>query len=394
MTAAAALLLTALLARPAVAADRCAACHAGIDEKHAAVVKGFERDIHKEKGLTCAACHGGDPSKDDPGEAMDPDKGFVGVPSKADMPRFCGKCHSDPATMRRYNPSLPVDQELKYYTSHHGKLLKAGNGKVASCADCHAPHGMRPPADPTSSVYAKNIPATCGACHKRESSDYARGVHGRALLEKGDTAAPVCNTCHGNHGATPPAAASIGMVCGSCHANNMEFFQASPMAKSWAKKGFHACATCHGNHAIEKPTPELLAGGRAVCLKCHAASSPQAAAAAAMKEKLEAVEAAYLTAESSIKDAEEKGMDMEDARDALGQARMSMYQARTAVHSFQPAKVAEVADGGAALALKAGGQAQAAVLDFRNRRIGLGLATFVLTFLAGALYLRIKDADN
>ncbi|MBI5594593.1 MAG: cytochrome c3 family protein [Elusimicrobia bacterium] len=388
------LVLAAALAAPASAAvNRCAACHGGIDEKHAALVKGFERDIHREKGLTCAACHGGDPTKDDAAEAMDPEKGFVGAPSKADMPRFCGKCHSDPAAMRRSNPSLPVDQELKYYTSRHGKLLKAGDGRAASCADCHPPHGMRPPKDPTSSVYAKNIPRTCGTCHARQSSDYRAGVHGVALLEKGDTAAPVCNTCHGNHGATPPAAASIAMVCGSCHANNMEFFKASPMAKAWEKKGFHACATCHGNHAIAKPTPELLSGSHAVCLKCHAPASPQLAAAAAMKGTLLSVETAYASAEAAIKDAEVRGMDMEDARDALGQARMAMYQARTVVHSFQPAKVQEVAGGGADLARKAEGEARAAVLDFRNRRIGLGLATFVLTFLAGALYLRVKDQE-
>ena len=35
--------------------------------------------------------------------------------------------------MKRFNPSLRVDQEREYYTSVHGKLLKEGVTQVATC---------------------------------------------------------------------------------------------------------------------------------------------------------------------------------------------------------------------------------------------------------------------
>lgn len=387
--------LLAAGAADAAAADSCVKCHATLEDKHAVIIRSFPRDIHKEKGLSCASCHGGDPTKDDMAEAMDPAKGFVGVPAPAEVPGFCGKCHSDPATMRRYNPSLPTDQAAKYATSNHGLRLKGGDLKVATCVSCHPAHSIRPPQDPTSSVYVKNVADTCARCHaKGIVSDYKGSVHGKALLERGDTAAPACNTCHGSHGAAPPGAAGIGQVCGSCHVNNMEFFKASPMAKAWEKKGFHACATCHTAHGVQKPTSALLAGDAALCARCHKPADKALAVAAAIKAELDTTAAAYREAEGAIREAEEIGMDVADARDALDGARMSLYQARTAVHAFSGEAVAKSAGEGKGAAAKALASARGAVADFRNRRIGLGLSTFVIAFLAGALYLKLRDYES
>lgn len=401
-------LLLSLLAFLAVgaSADSCVTCHATLEDKHATIIKSFPRDIHKEKGLSCASCHGGDPTKDDMSEAMDPAKGYVGAPTPAQVPQFCGKCHSDPKYMRRFNPSLPTDQESKYATSNHGIKLKAGDQDVATCASCHPAHSIRPPKDPTSSVYVKNVADTCARCHadakkmsahklsSTEPAQYRASVHGKALIERGDTAAPTCNTCHGNHGAAPPGVAGIGQVCGMCHVNNMEFFKGSPMAKPWAKRGFHACATCHTAHGIQKPTSELLAGDQAVCARCHGSDSKQRAVAASMKSELDGTESAYHAAEASIREAEEKGMDMADARDALDSARTSMYQARTTVHTFSAEAVAKVAGEGKGSAGKALKAARDAVKDFRDRRVGLGLSTLVIAFLAGALYLKVRDLES
>lgn len=399
------LLALVLLAAPA-GADTCVKCHATLEDKHAVILKSFQRDIHKEGGLSCASCHGGDAAKEDMSEAMDPARGFVGVPTPAQVPQFCGKCHSDPAYMRRFNPSLPTDQESKYRTSTHGIRLKGGDENVATCASCHPAHSIRPSKDPTSSVYVKNIPDTCARCHAdakkmapykipvSQAAEYKASVHGKALLERGDTAAPVCNTCHGNHGAAPPGVAGIGQVCGSCHVNNMELFKAGPMATAWDKKGFHACATCHTAHAIQKPTTALLSGAGALCIRCHKPGSKPLAVAAAMKAELDGTQAAYHEAEGSIREAEEKGMDMADARDALDGARMSLFQARTAVHSSNGDTVAKIAGEGKAASAKARQAAVDAAKDFRNRRVGLGLSTFVIAFLAGALYLKVRDLES
>ena len=377
-------LLTLLLAVGA-AANTCVTCHADVD---------FTRDIHKEKGLSCVSCHGGDSTKEDMGEAMDPAKGFVGKPAPAEVAQFCGKCHSDPAYMRRYNPSLPTDQAAKYATSNHGLRLKGGNLGVATCVSCHPAHSMRPPKDPTSSVYVKNVADTCARCHtKGVVAEFKESVHGKALLERGDTSAPTCNTCHGNHGAAPPGVASIGQVCGSCHVNNADFFKASPMAKTWEKKGFHACATCHTAHAVKRPSTALLAGDEALCARCHKPGSQGMRVASTMKSELDGTKAAFDAALAAVGAAEEKGLDMADARDSLSGAKMALYLAHTSVHSFSPETVAKPAGESKAASAKAQEAAKAAVLDFRNRRVGLGLSTFVIAFLAGALYLKLRDYE-
>jgi len=392
--------------RAVFAKDQCVACHASLEGKHKAILRSFETDIHRESGLSCASCHGGDPSKADAAQAMSPEAGFTPAPSPADIPAFCGKCHSDPGTMKKYNPSLPVDQAVKYFTSVHGQRLKKGDDKVATCVSCHTTHAIRPSKDPLSSVYPKNIPQTCGKCHsdpKRmapykipsdQAAKYVRSVHGRALLERGDTAAPVCNTCHGNHGAAPPGVESIGRICGMCHSQNEQFFLSSPMAKPWKSRKYHICATCHTEHGIQHPTPELLSPDKGLCSRCHKPSSEPIRDAAAMRDKLVQMEGAYQSAKSAIFIAEEKGMDMSEARDLWDGSRMSFYQSRTAVHAFRPAKVAEIADKGIEAAQKAKKAADDAVEEFRFRRIGLGVASLLITFLVLAIYLKVRDIES
>src|SRR5262249_16151841 len=122
-------------------------------------------DIHKEKGLSCTDCHGGDATQDDKKLAKDPAKGYIGKPNPSQIPAFCGKCHSDAALMKKFNPSLRVDQVQEYYTIVHGQKLKAGDNNVATRVSCHGIHGIRPPDDPTSTVYALNVAETCSQCH-------------------------------------------------------------------------------------------------------------------------------------------------------------------------------------------------------------------------------------
>jgi cytochrome c553 len=110
--------------------------------------------------------------------------------------------------MKKFNPSLRVDQESEYSTSIHGRLLKSGDQKVATCVSCHGNHGVRAVKDPLAKVYALNVAETCGSCHANAGymnsyKDSARSirqlqesVHARALYEKQDLSAPTCNDCH------------------------------------------------------------------------------------------------------------------------------------------------------------------------------------------------------
>ena len=50
---------------------------------------------------------------------------FRAIKSPADIPDFCGRCHSNIEYMRHFNPSPRTDQLAEYWTSGHGKQLKA-----------------------------------------------------------------------------------------------------------------------------------------------------------------------------------------------------------------------------------------------------------------------------
>ena len=224
--------------------DECIKCHL---ENEMMPEHYSQSDIHWQNGLSCSGCHGGRSDEIDEEKAMSKSNGFVGIPDKKEIPKFCGKCHSDIGKMQLFQTRIPTDQVSQYYVSKHGKQLRIGNMDIATCTDCHTSHEILPASDTRSSVYASNIPNTCDNCHgnselmskynleSTQLEEYSKSVHGIALLENQDTGAPSCNDCHGNHGATPPGVESISHVCGSCHVNNMNYFNSSSMAEAFSE---------------------------------------------------------------------------------------------------------------------------------------------------------------
>ncbi len=71
--------------------DQCYNCHLSLDGKNLAPAKAFSQDIHFKKGIKCAGCHGGDASSDDMDQAMNKDKGFIGIPKSQDRFKVCIK---------------------------------------------------------------------------------------------------------------------------------------------------------------------------------------------------------------------------------------------------------------------------------------------------------------
>ena len=143
----------------------CLECHRQMEGAVRGPAALFADDVHAQRGLSCADCHGGDPTSMDPAVAMDPATGFLGKPARQEIPQFCARCHADPAYMRKYNPNLPTDQYAKYLTSQHGKRDSAGDPDVAVCTSCHSVHNIRSKKNPASPVFPTNIPGTCAACH-------------------------------------------------------------------------------------------------------------------------------------------------------------------------------------------------------------------------------------
>ncbi|HEX9828590.1 MAG TPA: cytochrome c3 family protein [Bacteroidota bacterium] len=462
----------------AVAQDKCLTCHETIEDKPSTL---YKHDIHFLKGISCAACHGGDSKSEEIEEAMDPAKGYIGVPTGDAISQRCATCHSDPekmksykstlptgqwealqesvhgklaisgtakigqcttchgahgivsaknpaspvyplkvvktcatchadaSFMRLYNPSLAVDQLDKYRTSVHGARNAKGDAKVAECASCHGSHDIRTVKDAKSSVYPTNVPQTCATCHSNteymkayniptdQFEKFTTSVHGKALLEKKDLGAPACNSCHGNHGAVPPGISSISKVCGTCHALNADLFSSSPHKKAFDDRKLPECETCHSNHAIVAATNELLGVTKeAVCSRCHSSTEniKGFAVAQTMRSLIEELETSVAHASTLVDEAEQKGMEVGEAKFKLRDARQARLQSRTMVHSFDEEQFREIVDTGLNTATTVAGEADEAIAEYFFRRIGLGIATLIITLLAFSLYWYIRRLER
>ncbi len=321
----------------------------------------------------------------------------------------CGKCHSDPAYMRQYNPALPVDQVEKYRTSIHGILNAKGDVKPAECASCHGSHNIRSAKDPKSTIYAVNIPLTCSKCHSDpeymkeyriptdQYAKFSKSVHGVALLERHDAAAPACNDCHGNHGATPPGVESVSKVCGSCHALNADLFSSSPHKKAFDDQNLPECETCHSNHEILPATDSLIAvqPGEA-CGRCHSTTqNPKGyTVAREMRQEMDSLRMSETAATRLIDEAEQKGMEISEQRFKLRDAHQARLQSRTIIHAFNIDKFREVADKGLSVSSGVELDARHAIDEYYFRRWGLGVATIIISIVALSLYFTIRRIER
>ncbi|MBI2427874.1 MAG: cytochrome c3 family protein [Ignavibacteriales bacterium] len=465
-------------ARVVRADDQCYVCHSGLGDEPS---QKFVVDIHFKKGISCAACHGGDSKSDDMDIAMAKKNGYAGVPKgdaistkcaechssaetmkkygsslktdqwdelqksvhakvsftgkehiaqcttchgshgivsvrnpaspvyPSNVTRLCSQCHSSAAFMRAYNPALPVDQMEKYKTSVHGMKHAKGDIKVAECASCHGSHGIRSVNDTRSTIYPANLPMTCAKCHSDAAylknykiptdqfEKFKLSVHGIALLEKKDLSAPACNDCHGNHGATPPGVQSISKVCGTCHALNAELFSASPHKKAFDEQKLPECETCHSNHDIRHATDELVGtSGSAICIKCHSESKNTKgfAVAKTMRALIDSLQSQQKIAELLITDAEQKGMEVSEAKFKLRDAHQARLQSRTMVHSFNEKQFREIVSTGITVAGFVQGEARNSIDEYYFRRKGLGIATVIITILVISLYLYIRRVET
>ncbi len=323
--------------------------------------------------------------------------------------KTCTKCHANASLMRTYNPSLPVDQLDKYRTSVHGMRNANGDPKVAECASCHGSHDILSAKDVKSSVYAVNIPSTCAKCHS--NSEYMKGykiptdqfekfstsVHGIALLTKNDIGAPACNSCHGNHGAAPPGVESISKVCGTCHAINADLFSSSPHKRAFDEKKLPECETCHSNHEVLTATNKMLGvTPEAVCSKCHSQrEGPKGyEVAKTMRFLVDSLASLERTAGMLIDEAEQKGMEVSEAKFKLRDVRQAQLQSRTMVHSFNEQKFEETVDKGLKTAAIVTTDARAAIEEYDFRRLGLGIASIIITIVAISLYVFIKRIER
>ena len=388
--------------------NTCLDCHSALDAPLKVTQEQFAQDIHAQKGLTCASCHGGDPTKDDM-DAMSKKAAFRGKVERSQIPALCGKCHSDAAYMRQYSPSLRTDQLSQYQTSTHGKLLAKGDTRVAVCTDCHSLHGIRPARDTRSTVHPLNVAHTCARCHADAAymkgyriptdqfAGYSASVHHQALAVRGDLSAPTCTTCHGNHGAAPPGVSTVQNVCSTCHVFQAQLFESSPHKAAFAAASLPGCVTCHSNHHVTHPSDVMVGTGpQAVCTNCHTAGDASYESAGKIHEELEGLDKAVVRSDDILNRAESSGMEVSQARLEQDQARDYLTKARVTIHTFRATRVEEDVQAGLKTTEKTYEEGRRALAERDYRRMGLGVSLLsILVVLVGLrLYTRQVESSG
>ncbi len=270
--------------KPGLKPVGCADCHeegeAYAKSPHGVLLSTGSKDV-----TGCADCHG----QHDIRKIDDP----LSHVSKANQPKTCGKCHTNPNLVKNHLISVanPSDAYLK---SGHAHAIATGNKDAAACTSCHGSHNLLPSDDPASTVYRKNVSKTCGKCHPKQLADYEKSIHGRAMAG-GIKDAPTCADCHGEHDIEGPKVRESQVnarqqavdTCTRCHDNEriMSRYgvvtgrQASYMdsfhglASAGGSEVVATCASCHENHLILAMTDPQSSVNEAnlpkTCGKCH-----------------------------------------------------------------------------------------------------------------------------
>jgi hypothetical protein len=390
--------------------SRAAATHMNLKE----VVE----DVHFRRGVSCAGCHGGDPTAE-LGHAFVkewPEKDRQ--KNRAWVVQFCARCHSDPAIMHEFNPSLPTDQLAKFKDSPHGRtLLEKHDDRAPSCVSCHGVHGIRPAKDPQSKVYAQRVPETCGACHSdpkimagftlpdgsplptNQLAEYRDSVHGRALLVRGDLGAPACNTCHGNHAASPPGVAQVSRSCSLCHSANASLFDGSKHKLAFDQHNWPECGKCHSNHAIAKTHDSMLATGPGqLCGDCHRQYAKDHPACIETADyfhdtitKLDQAQVKFVAVSEKLA---AKGLDVEPINNGLTELGDALKKSRTYVHSFSRNTFQQVAAPGEEAVKQTDALVNKASEEYKYRQIGLAVSIALIGLLMLAIYLKLRQLEK
>jgi predicted CXXCH cytochrome family protein len=381
-------------------------------------LKEVVEDVHFRRGLSCAGCHGGDPTADFGHDFVKewPEKDRQ--KNRVWVVQFCARCHSDPAIMHEFNPSLPTDQLAKFKDSPHGQtLLVKHDDRAPSCVSCHGVHGIRPAKDPQSKVYAQRVPETCGACHAdpkimagftrpdgsplptTQLAEYRNSVHGRALLGRGDLGAPACNTCHGNHAASPPGIAQVSRSCNLCHSANASLFDGSKHKHAFDQHNWPECGQCHGNHTIAKTDDSLLAteSGQ-LCGDCHhqyAKNNPDCVKTADyFHDTITRMDQARTRLIAVSEKLAAKGLDAEPINNELTELGDALKKSRTYVHSFSRNTFQQVAAPGEQAVQRADVLVNKASEEYKYRQIGLAVSIGLIGLLMLAIYLKLRQLEK
>ena len=126
----------------------CGACHEGILQQYESGVHGKALAGGNPNAPVCTTCHTAHHISSAEKESW-----------RVDVVRECGTCH--PQSLGTYRDT------------YHGQVTNLGFARVATCADCHEAHDIRPKDDPLSTVSAEGRVKTCQKCHAGAGARFA-----------------------------------------------------------------------------------------------------------------------------------------------------------------------------------------------------------------------------
>jgi predicted CXXCH cytochrome family protein len=176
---------------------------------------------------------------------------------------------------------------------------------------------------------------------------------------------------------------------------NSELFSASPHKSAFDAQKIPECESCHGNHAIMAANASLIGVTQgATCTRCHAEGSTGYGEAVVMRRLIDSLETSEERAKQLVGEAEQKGMEIGEAKFRLREIRQSRLESRTTVHAANEEKLRVVVGKGLGVAAWVTGEGERAIDDYYFRRVGLGVSTLIITFLAVMLYLYIRRLEK
>lgn len=278
---------TELLKLPAIPNERCLQCHNDAEEKTSTRDDGtvvniyidrdrFEHSVHGKQ--PCVGCH----------------NSIKRAAHEVPLPRSIGciQCHIKTAEAQRaigitkYERLDVVLAQIKgYMASVHARPSLLDQSRTnATCYDCHDAHGIGTAGSTARAEHRSRNPEVCGRCHQKEKENYLKSVHGRAVVERQDTSAPVCSDCHTPHNIDSPEEEKVKLTitgnCGGCHEKQLKTYQASYHGQVLRLGYTHTakCYDCHGNHgimAVKDPAAKVHPNNRLeTCRQCHKSAPP------------------------------------------------------------------------------------------------------------------------
>ncbi|MCW8930467.1 MAG: multiheme c-type cytochrome, partial [Gammaproteobacteria bacterium] len=124
----------------------------------------------------------------------------------------CIECHKDTWEEYKDDPDgkhkrlKVVNEQIEsFMQSIHAQPNSLDQSKTnATCYDCHDAHNVGELGSIQRADKRLKNPEVCGSCHEKELTDYRTSIHGKAVLEKGDSESAVCSDCHTTHEIASP----------------------------------------------------------------------------------------------------------------------------------------------------------------------------------------------